>query len=144
MVIDTKQPEVCIKSAAFRDFIRKRLFPIAKYDLLLNNESDKTNMPCFKFKSRNGGREFYVDARYLAGDANVPVEWCQPFELEKFQEINSATPVYILIGAGPSAAAPRQVFLFPIKSIRFNRLLYSYIEKYKISVTRTLEEKDLL
>ena len=143
-MLDTKQPEACIKSDAFRDFIRKRLFPAAKYDLLLNIESDKNSKePYFKFKSRDSGREFYVDARYLAGGTNAPVEWCLPFEFENFQEIDNETPVYILIGAGPSPAAPRHVFLFPVKNIRLNKLLYSFIEKFRISVTRTVEEKDL-
>ncbi len=145
MVIDTKQPTACIKIDAFKDFIRKRLFPATKYDLLLNSESDQpANSPRFKFRSRDSGREFYVDDRYMAGGTNAPIEWCQSNELEQFQEINNTTPVYILIGAGPSAAAPRHAFLFPVKSVRFNRLLYSYIEKFKISVTRTVEEKDLL
>jgi hypothetical protein len=140
------QSDACVKSAVFGDFVRKRLFPASKYDLLLNNidASTSNREPYFKFKSHDSGREFYVDARYLTEDSDAPVEWCRPSELQKYQEIDNNTPVYISIGAGPQPAAPRQVFLFPIKSIRFNKLLYSYIEKYKISVTRTVEEKDLL
>jgi hypothetical protein len=149
---EVNQPDACVKSAAFERFIRKRLFPVNKYDLLLENQDTPSNTsddagaakePYFKFKSRESGREFCIDARYLTGVYNASVEWCQPFELKRYREIDNNVPVYILIGAGQHPAAPQQVFLFPVKSIRFNKVLHSYIEKYKISTTRSVDEKDL-
>lgn len=108
-----------------------------------NTNIPGTKQTCFRYKSRETGREFYVDARYLVGEYSASVEWCQPTEFSKYQEMDKKTPVYILIGAGPQPAAPQQVFLFPFKDIRFHKVLHKYIEKYKISVTRSIEEKDL-
>ncbi|MHB8104444.1 MAG: hypothetical protein ACYDG5_02775 [Dehalococcoidales bacterium] len=149
---EINQSSACVKSDDFGHFIRKRLFPVNKYDLLLNTLGVATSAdyitggsrtPYFKFKSRYSGREFYIDAKYLLESSDTSVEWCQPYELKKYQKMDSTTPVYILIGSGPQPAAPRHVFMFPVKSIRFNRVLHSYIEKYQISVNRSIEDKDL-
>ncbi len=144
--------DICVKSPIFGYFIRRRLFPASKYDLVPNspNTSDMTDEnikvtkdTCLKYKSRESGREFYADARYLIGDYSASVEWCKPDEFNKYREMDSKTPVYILIGAGPQPAAPQQVFLFPFKDIRFHKVLHKYIEKYKISITRSIEENEL-
>lgn len=151
-VKEINQPSACVSDDAFDYFIRKRLFPAKKYDLLTDKTDAAANsksnakevkVPYFKFKSRDSGREFYVDSKYLVSKSNSSVEWCRPDELERHQAMNSVTPVYILIGAGPQPAAPQHVFMFPVKNIRFNKVLHSIIEKYKISVTRSVEEKDL-
>jgi hypothetical protein len=149
---EISQPDACVKSTAFGQFIRRRLFPVNKYDLLVNapealakaNDSAKAARESgFKFKSRDSGREFFVDAKYLIGDSSASVEWCQPFEFKKYLEMDNKMPVYILIGDGPQPASPQRVFMFPLKSIRFNRVLHSYIQKYKISTTRSVDEKEL-
>jgi hypothetical protein len=146
------QSDICVKSPVFGYFIRRRLFPVNKYDLLpitpgapapASDSAQAKRETCFKYKSRESGKEFFVAARYLLGAYSASVEWCQDVEFEKYQEMDSNAPVYILIGAGPQPAAPQQVFMFPFKDIRFNKVLHKYIEKYKISVTRSIEEKDL-
>ncbi len=153
MGADVNQPDKCVISDEFERFIRKRLFPLNKYDLVLKTAdptaekkvpAEYSKEPHFKLKSRDNGLEFFVDAKYIFSNTNSMVEWCKQYELKRYQELDQKTPVYIVIGNGPSPAAPRQVYFFPVRNVRFNKLLRTSIEKYKISVTRAVEEKDLL
>jgi hypothetical protein len=149
---EINQPDICVKSGVFESFIRKRLFPDNKYELLSNNNdtsAEINDIPeivskfYYQFKSRESGREFYIVARYLASITNVSIEWCRIPELNKYREMDTNLPVYITIGFGPQPAAPRHVIMFPVKNVRFNKVLHSYIEKYKISISRSVDEKDL-
>jgi hypothetical protein len=146
-------PDICVKSAAFERFILKRIFPISKYEPVTENhevldESQEfaylLSKSYLRFKSRETGREFYVAARYLTNPAQASIEWCRTSELEDFQEMDASLPLYVVIGFGPQPAAPRHLIMFPVKDIRFNKVLHSYIEKYKISINRAVEETDLV
>jgi hypothetical protein len=149
---EINQPDICIKSAVFEGFIRKRLFPFNKYELMsdghdlaneLNEYPEIVSKSYYQFKSRESGREFYIVARYLAGISRASIEWCRDTEFTEYQEMDNNLPVYIMIGFGPHPAAPQQAILFPLKKIRFNKVLHYNLDKYKISTTRSVEEKDL-
>jgi hypothetical protein len=146
-------PEKCVCSDEFEDFIRKRLFPMNKYDLMVKPGDgtaeghgivEQTKEPRFRFKSRENGLEFFVDARYTYTFAKSMIEWCRQNDLIWYQEIDNKVPVYIMVGHGPQPAAPRQVYFFPVRNVRFNKLLRINIEKFKVSITRAINEEDLL
>jgi hypothetical protein len=151
--VELNPPEKCARSFEFESFIRKRLFPVSKYDLVLkaNDEAAEKNdyveavkEPHFRFKSHENGLEFFVDAKFTFTFTKTMIQWCKQFELKRYQEVDTRLPVYFLIGCGPSPAAPRQVYFFPVRNVRFNKVLRTNIEKYKISTTRGVDEKDLL
>lgn len=141
-------PDRCVRSDEFEGFIRKRLFPAGKYDLM-NGESDNADAPgdgegmSFRFKSRENGLDFYVEARYAFNFSRTMIEWCRQSQLKHYQEVDARVPVYIIIGSGPQPAAPRQAYFFPVRNVRFNKLLRTNVEKFKISTNRSFEEKDL-
>jgi hypothetical protein len=146
------QPDICVKSAAFEGFIKKRLFPTNKYELMSDNHvsDDEPNeypelisQSFYQFKSRESGREFYVVARYLTGVSRPSIEWCKDTEFQEYQLMDNTLPVYIIIGFGFHPAAPRQLVMFPLKNMRFNKVLLFNLEKYKISTTHSVEEEDL-
>lgn len=146
------QPDICIKSAVFEGFIQKRLFPTSKYELISNNHEsadeiskypELVSQSFFQFRSRESRREFYIVTRYLVGVSQPSIEWCTDTEFQEYQTMENALPVYILIGFGPQPAAPRHVVLFPLKNMRFNKVLLLNLDKYQISISRSLEENDL-
>lgn len=145
----TADPDTCIKHYQFEIFVRQKLLTSAHYDLLLK-KSDAPGIPGgfvephFKLFARYSGNVFYADAKYLPRISRPSIEWCNPFEFHRYQELDSATPVYILIGEGPQPVAPRHVFFFPVKNLRTNRILSANIMKYSISATADIDEAYLL
>ena len=150
--VEPIKPDTCTRQYKFDIFTRQHLFPCTRYDLLLKrNENSSGNdylaalkKPRFKFKSRYCEFMFYVDVKYLLHKADPMIEWCEPSELKRYQELDEQIPVYIMIGEGSYPAEPQGVFIFPIKNVRYNRILRSRLEKYRIPAVLSVEEEDLV
>ncbi len=138
-----------VRGNEFEYFIREKLFPEKKYDLLQkaydyltkNDFVEDTESPDFQFKSRRRGRAFFVEAKFRYGFYGGAVEWCQPRELKHYHEIDSRVPVYIVLGIGLQPLAPQKLYLFRVKDIRTIQLQRSFLERYKISPKHSVKEK---
>lgn len=53
-------------------------------------------------------------------------------------------PVYILIGQGPRPEAPEDLYLFPVKNVRYNRMTRSSLEKYRIEPFMEIFGRDMM
>ena len=147
------KPDKCIRHYQFEIYVRQILFPQARYDLVIKKpgetagEDDSSRAliePRFKLKSRFSELMFYVEAKYLPEASDPMVEWCEPSEFKRYRELDDELPVYILIGEGPRPAEPDGVYLFPVKNVRYNRVLRSHLEKYSIPTCLEIFGKDLI
>ncbi|MFH1031409.1 MAG: hypothetical protein V1767_02430, partial [Chloroflexota bacterium] len=103
------KPESYVKGDAFENYIRKNLFVKDRYDLVQKTHDYTTNKgdfventkePDFKFRSIKTGKEFFVEAKYRSSYRENAIEWCKPFQLKRYKEIDKKTPVYLALGVG--------------------------------------------
>ena len=153
VIKETSDCDKCSRHYQFEIFVRQKMLTAANFDLLLkknhgpggdNDYDEPFREPHFKLKSRFSENVFYADARYINRISKPSVEWCQPLEFKRYQELDETMHVYILIGEGARPASPERVFFFPVKNMGSNRILYSRIEKYSISPLSDLNEAALL
>ena len=144
-------PATRVRGNEFEYFIREKLFPDKKFELLQkaydyltkNDFVEDSETPDFQFKSRRRGRAFFVEAKFRYGFYGGSIEWCQPRELKRYHEIDSRVPVYVVLGIGLHALAPQKLYLFPVKDIRTTELRRSFLDQYKISPRHSVKEKHL-
>ena len=145
---EINKPESYVKGDAFEDYIRNNLFIKDRYDLLqrthdytTNKEDfvDNTKEPDFKFRSIKTGEEFFVEAKYRSAYYEDAIEWCKPFQLKRYKEIDQKTPVYITIGVGKESNSPGQIFFIPLKDIKYTKLNRTFLKDYQVSINSLID-----
>jgi len=103
------KPDSFNKGEEFESFVRSHVYPKSDYTLLhrthdyTSNKNDyieTTKEPDFKFKSIRNGNKFYAEAKYRSSFYNNTIEWCKPYQLKRYKEIDKKIPVFIVIGIG--------------------------------------------
>jgi hypothetical protein len=145
---EINKPESYIKGDAFEDYIRTNLFLKDRYDILQRTHDYTTNKedfventkePDFKFRSIKTGEEFFVEAKYRSAYYEDAIEWCKPYQLKRYKEIDQKTPVYITIGVGKESNSPSQIFFIPLKDIKYTKLNRSFLKDYEVSVNSPID-----
>jgi len=152
VVDDIKTPEGFFKGEKFEKYIRDHLFTKSKYILLHKTHDYKSNKgdyientkePDLKFRSIKSKKEFFVEAKYRARYYEDAVEWCKPFQLKRYKAIDKQTPVYIALAVGKESSSPGQIFLMPVKDIKYTKLFRSFLRKYEVSIDRPIDDSRL-
>lgn len=142
-------PETFVKGEEFEAYTRNHLFPKDRYVQLQRTHDYKSNKddyientkePDFKFRSIKSEKEFYVEVKYRSNFRDGKVEWCKPYQLKRYREINAKTPVYIVIGVGQQPDSPQQVFLIPVNRIKYCTLFRSFLRTYEVKSDRHIDE----
>jgi len=144
-------PETFRKGEEFESYVRHYLFPRDTYLLLQkthnytgnkNDFVDNTKEPDFKFKSP-GGITFFVEAKFRSGYFNDKIDWCKPYQLRRYQEINRQTPVYIVIGFGANPGNPDHLYLIPVKNIKYTGLFPSFLKQYEVPLKKSIPDEQV-
>jgi len=150
---EVSQPETLVKGDEFGDFIRKNLFPDDGYDLLARTGDYAPGSsfvpspagPDFTFRSRKKGNVFLVEAVFCPEFTEGAVQWCQPYQLSRYEALNKASPLYIVIGVGRLPSSPAHVYLVPVKFIcRYPRLFHSFLIEYELPRHRPVGAEKLI
>ena len=110
LTVEPIKPDTCTSHYQFEIFARQTLFPQTRYEILLKKPDSPIKEPHLKLKSRFSELMFYVEAKYTLHRSDPMIEWCEPSEFKRFQELDNQMPVYILIGEGPHPAESRMVY----------------------------------
>jgi hypothetical protein len=149
---EANKPESYVKGDDFERFVRERLFVKSSYDLLYkthdyaDNKGDfikSSKKPDFRFRSRNSGIEFYVEAKFRTRYHDGRLEWCKNYQLKRYQEIDNIIPVLIAIGLGGHPWEPERIFLVPMGHIKFVKLFPSFLKNYEILPDHSISESYL-
>jgi len=124
---------------AFEGYVQDVLFQERYYVLIEKTHNHIENAhryvesslkPDFKFRPRFGGEPFHVEAKYRSKYYNE-VQWCKPYQLDRYKEINKFTAVYIAIGIGGSPNCPKYVYVIPLSELQYNTFRPSHFGKYR-------------
>lgn len=144
-------PDTFRKGEEFESYVRSYLFPKDKYILLQKTHNyienkddfvDSTKEPDFKFKSVSG-RTFFLEAKYRSNYFNGAIEWCKPYQLRRYREIDKHTPILVVIGIGLQPNNPAKLFLMPLKDIKYTRLFPSFLRPYEVPTKKDICENQL-
>lgn len=144
------KPESFVKGDEFEAYIRTHLFVKDRYDLLQRTHDYTTNKddyventkePDFKFRSIKTGKEFFVEAKYRSDYYENAIEWCKPFQLKRYKEIDKKISVYVTLGVGKESNSPSQIFFIPLKDIKYTKLFRSFLKDYEVSVNLPIDHR---
>jgi len=147
---EINKPESYVKGDAFENYIRTHLFVQDRYNLLhkthdyTTNKGDyieNTEEPDFKFRSIKTGKEFFVEAKYRSAYHENTIEWCKPYQLKRYKEIDKKTPVYLTLGVGKKSNSPSQVFFIPVRDIKYTKLFRSFLKDYEVPVSSPIDHR---
>jgi hypothetical protein len=135
------KPKTFVKGDQFEDFLRRVVFPASHYDLVGKTHDYSVNRkdfvessiePDYRFRERTSGREFYVEAKYRSVFHPQGLDWCKDYQLPRYLDIDATTRVLVALGAGGTASAPRYLFLFPVRGVRYTCLFPSFLWPFEI------------
>jgi hypothetical protein len=133
------------KGEKFEKYVENTIFPKENYDLIHRSNSfnqnkdryaEETLKPDFKFRCKESGNEFYVEAKYRSKANNSnKIELMSLKQFERFKEIqkDEVCPIYILIGYGGLPTNPFMLSLIPIEKIEYLSIYVSILKKFKIN-----------
>ena len=144
------KPESFVKGDDFEAYIRAHLFVKDRYDLVQKTHDYATNKgdfventkePDYKFRSIKTRKEFFVEAKYRSVYHENAIEWCKPFQLKRYKEIDKKTPVFVTIGVGNESSSPGQIYFIPLKDIKYTKLFRSFLKDYEVSVNSPIDHR---
>ena len=138
---ELNKPKTYVTGDEFQQYVRNCLFPKEGYDLVHQTHGYEANKndfvetskgPDFRFRSRRNGREFLVEVKYRSRLFRGAVEWCKPYQLERYKTIDRAVPVFVAIGLGGHPESPGHVYIVPVRHIPYRRLFPSVLRPYEV------------
>jgi hypothetical protein len=150
---ELSKPETHVAGDEFERYVRKYLFPKERYDLVHRTHDYGANKgdfvetskePDFRFRSKRSGREFSVEVKYRSGLHQGAVEWCKPYQLERYKTIDKAKSVYAAIGLGGLPGSPAHVYIVPVRDIRYTRLFPSFLRGYEVRADQWVNVERIL
>jgi len=148
---ELSKPAGFTKGEDFEKYVRVKLFPEEKYQLLHQSHSyatnkeryvDESKAPDYKFMSKINKKEFYVEAKYRSKHMNA-IEWCKLYQLKRYQAIDKETPVFVVLAVGNTASSPEDIYLIPIKDIKYTKLFQSFLKKYECNPGQPVDYRSL-
>ena len=150
---EVTKPESYVKGDEFEAFVRDEVFPCTHYDIVQRTHSytanrndfiESSKQPDFRFRVCNTRKEFFVEAKYRSGFYNGAVDWCKPYQLRRYRDINEKdAPVYIALGIGGEPCAPGHIFIIPVRKIQYTNLFRSFLSNYEICKPLPITYRDL-
>jgi len=151
-VDEINKPESYVKGEDFERYVSTKLFPAEKYELLHQTHNYTTNKeryvdeskePDFKFRSKINNKEFYVEAKYRKYYHENAIPWCNEYQLKRYQTIDKDIPVFIVLAVGGEPSSPDELFLIPMRNIKYTTLFRSFLTKYSSNLGQPVDYRVL-
>jgi hypothetical protein len=135
------KPSSFVKGEVFEDYVRNIVFPSDCYKLINRTHNYATNngdyvesslKPDFEFQCLETSKKFHVEVKYRKGYYNYQdkLEWCKPYQLKRYKEIDKEQPVFLLLGIGDRPNKPDEIFIIPMSKIGFTGFYDSFLDQY--------------
>jgi len=86
-----------------------------------------------EFNMKGESHLFAVECKWRKNDRNEGFEFASAAQLERYRkfEAEKGIPVFIAIGMGGEGGAPEQLFIIPLKRLKFNFITLSYLNDFE-------------
>lgn len=145
---DLTKPTSFIKGDEFESFLRKKIYSYPQYELVMKTHSyqsnrgdyiEMTKYPDYLFRDKDGV-EFYVEAKYRAATFKEKLDWCKPYQFERYKQIAQTKKVLIAIGLGGRPKYPKRLFIIPLEGVNYPSLY----EREYLPYERPVPERNIL
>ncbi|MCK5720518.1 MAG: hypothetical protein KAH84_11325 [Thiomargarita sp.] len=96
-------------------------------------ESNKNPDLEFEFRLKNVQYMFAVECKWRQNYYKGGINWAKKIQVERYN--NYATdrkvPVFIIIGVGGNPDNPNEIFVVPLKALKFDFVKADYLKKFK-------------
>jgi hypothetical protein len=142
---ENKKLEAFKKGEEFENYVENNLFPEKYFILLSKTHNYETNnkryvedslKPDLKFKDKKTGKIFYVECKYRSKLYDDKFHWAKndgQFNRYKDIESNENTETFIAMGLGGTPDNPDEIYLMPLKEIKYPALYPSVLRNWEIT-----------
>ncbi|MFH1472472.1 MAG: hypothetical protein ABIF85_06230 [Nanoarchaeota archaeon] len=147
-----------VKGASFEDYVQRlfdqRDWTIADKTKDLSGtlgrkvESDKN--PDFLFRHNATGKTVAVECKYRAEfsigkNGKYGLYWAKEHQMDNYREFQERMhyPVFVAIGVGGTASAPKQLFLAPLYMLKYRWAVKDYLERIERNPVRKIGLNEL-
>ena len=138
-------PDSFKKGKQFEDFVEKNIFTEENYELITRTNSYEQNAtryaedtlkPDFKFRCRETGQEFWVEAKYRSDFYQEQIEALSYTQRDRFYRLEreDGLPVFVIIGYWGVAYKPNALSLIPLKDYEYIPLYHSFLRRFEIPI----------
>lgn len=117
------------------------MFPLEMYQLEHKTPSygyykrdyiESSLLPDFRFRCRESGYRFYVEAKYPRGPCSngYLIEWCSSNQLQRYSDNDREKPLFLCLGLGSNPSRPKELFLIPLGKIHATALDRAFLDRY--------------
>lgn len=136
-------PESFRKGQQFEQFVEQNIFTEARYELITRTNTYEQNAvryaedtlkPDFKFRCKETGQEFWVEAKYRSELYDDQLEALSYPQRDRFYvlEKEEGLPVFVIIGYWGSASKPYALSLIPLRNYEFISIYRSFLRRYDL------------
>lgn len=142
---EINKPVPFLKGEDFENYLRLHVFTNESFELVMRTHDYNANKddyiesslyPDFMFREKTTGTQFFVEAKYRENLYRNKLEWCKPYQFNRYKEVNRSTPTLIAIGFGGRPNNPDSLYLIPLKEIEYNALYLNSIKNYEVKVNK--------
>lgn len=149
---EISKPDTFAKGEEFEKYVRKYIFPLDLYNLKHkthgyndNNKDydEESRDPDYILVSRKSNKAFHLEVKFRSYFYDNAVKWCKSYQFKRYCEYDKERPVFIILGVGGTPENPDNLYLFPLRKIRYTKLFRSVLEKYRIPLDKPYPESKL-
>jgi hypothetical protein len=83
---------------------------------------------------------FAIECKWRSTFKKGAIMWAKPEQIARYQNFEAETqqPTFVAIGVGGKAQQPENLFILPLKALKYPLAKAEYLERYKVSLKGTL------
>ena len=134
------KPKSYAKGEDFEEYVRNYIFPEDLYGLVSKTHDYTQNRkdfveaslePDYCLFDRKSERQFYVEAKFRSDYYKGAILWCKPDQFDRYKDFDKQLPVFVSIGVGGKPTRPVEVFLFPVRAVKYSKLFKSVLRDWE-------------
>ena len=151
-VKEATKPESFRKGDKFEAYVRKWIFTDEHYGIISKTHGYEQNKkdfvgaslePDFLLVDDRNDKEFFVETKYRSTYWDNAIEWSYPDQFKRYKQIDKDIPVFVVIGVEGSPSNPEDIFIFPVRKVKYHKLFLSVLEDFEWEPDTPMRSKHL-
>jgi hypothetical protein len=91
-----------------------------------------------ELKQKEGNKLFAVECKWRKNERNESFEFATNEQLDRYRkyETEHKIPVFVAIGMGGEGSAPKQLFIIPLKRLKYNFITIDYLKQFEKQIDK--------
>jgi hypothetical protein len=91
-----------------------------------------------ELKQKEGNKLFAVECKWRKNERNESFEFATTEQLDRYRkyETEHKIPVFVAIGMGGEGSNPKQLFIIPLKRLKYNKITLDYLKQFEKQIDK--------